>query len=151
VTVYVSVVIDAAPDAVWATVEQLEHHVDWMADADVIRFDTEQRRGVGTRLAVETRIGPFRYTDHLEVVEWIEGAVIGVRHVGRVIGDGQFTLDRSVDGGTLFAWEENLEFPWWLGGRIGEVIGAVVLKRVWRANVQRLKSLVEARRPADAG
>src|SRR5205823_12667049 len=79
VTVYVSVVIDAAPDAVWATVEQLEHHVDWMADADVIRFDTEQRRGVGTRLAVETCIGPFRYTDHVEVVEWIEGAVIGVR------------------------------------------------------------------------
>ena len=66
-------------------------------------------------------------------------------------GTGQFTLDRSVDGGTLFAWEEDLEFPWWLGGRLGEVLGSVVLKRVWRRNLQRLKSLVEAHRPAGAG
>ena len=150
-TIYLSVVIDAAPDAVWSTVEQLERHVDWMDDADAIRFETDQHRGVGTRLLVDTRVGPLRFTDRLEVVEWIEGAVIGVLHVGRVTGTGQFTLDRSVDGGTLFAWEEDLEFPWWLGGRLGEVLGSVVLKRVWRRNLQRLKSLVEAHRPAGAG
>jgi Polyketide cyclase / dehydrase and lipid transport len=151
VTIYVSVVIDAVPAAVWSVVEQLERHVDWMADAAAIRFDTDQRRGVGTRLVVDTHVGPFRVTDRLVVVDWIEGAVIGVHHIGRVTGDGQFTLDPSVDGGTLFAWAEDIRFPWWLGGRAGEVIGAVVLKRVWRRNLQRLKSLVEAHRPADAG
>jgi uncharacterized protein YndB with AHSA1/START domain len=150
-TIYVSVVIDATPAAVWSVVEQLERHGDWMADAGAVRFDSDQRRGVGTRLVVDTRVGPFRVTDRLVVVDWIEGAMIGVHHIGRVTGEGQFTLDPSVDGGTLFAWEEDLRFPWWLGGRAGEVIGAVVLKRVWRRNLQRLKSLVEAHRPADAG
>ena len=71
---------------------------------------------------------------------------------GRVSGSGRFTLEPSVDGGTLFAWEEELHFPWFLGGRLGEVVGSsVVLKPLWRRNLQRLKTLVETRRPAGAG
>jgi uncharacterized protein YndB with AHSA1/START domain len=149
--VYVSVVIDAPPAEVWTIVEPLEHHVEWMADAADIRFESEQRRGPGARIAVDTRLGPFRITDHMEVVEWIDGALIAVQHVGKVMGAGQFTLDRSVDGGTLFAWEEDLRFPWWLGGRLGEIVATPILRRVWRGNLQRLKALVEARRPADTG
>jgi uncharacterized protein YndB with AHSA1/START domain len=151
VTIYVSVVIDAPPADVWAAIEAIDRHVEWMADADAITFETDQHRGVGTRIATRTHLGPFRVVDRMEVVEWIEGAMIGVRHVGRVAGTGQFTLDRSVDGGTLFAWEEDLEFPWWMGGRLGGVVGGLLLRRVWRRNLRRLKSLVEARRPADAG
>jgi hypothetical protein len=150
--IYVSVVIDAPPPEVWAVVEPLERHVDWMADAEAIRFEGLQHRGVGTRIAVDTRIGPLRLTDRMYVTEWIEGAVIGVDHIGRVSGRGRFTLEPSVDGGTLFAWEEDLRFPWFLGGWFGEVVGsALVLKPLWRRNLQRLKALVETRRPADAG
>jgi hypothetical protein len=150
--VYVSVVIDAPPADVWSVVEPIERHVDWMTDADAIRFEGQQRRGVGTRIAVDTRIGPFRLTDRMYVTEWIEGAVIGVDHVGRVAGSGRFTLEPAVDGGTLFAWEEELEFPWFLGGRFGAMLGtAVMLKPLWRRNLQRLKALVETRRPAGAG
>ena len=150
--VYVSVVIDAPPADVWSVVEPIERHVDWMADADEIRFEGLQRRGVGTRIAVDTRIGPFRLTDRMYVTEWIDGAVIGVDHVGRVAGSGRFTLEPAVDGGTLFAWEEELEFPWFLGGPVGTVVGtALLLKPVWRRNLQRLKALVETRRPAGAG
>jgi len=150
--VYVSVVIDAPPSAVWAAVEPFERHVDWMSDADAVRYEGLQRRGVGTRIAVDTRVGPFRLTDRLYVTEWIDGAVIGVDHVGRVAGSGRFTLEPAVDGGTLFAWEEELQFPWFLGGRFGEVIGtAMVLKPLWRRNLLRLKDLVETRRPAGAG
>ena len=150
--IYVSVVIDAPPPDVWAAVEDLERHVDWMSDADEVRFEGLQHRGVGTRIAVDTRIGPFRLTDRMYVTEWIEGAVIAVDHTGRIEGTGRFSLDPSVDGGTLFAWEEDLRFPWFLGGRIGELIGAsLVLKPLWRRNLLRLKELVEARRPAGAG
>src|SRR6476620_6075617 len=110
-----------------------------MADADAIRFEGPQRRGVGTRIAVDTRVGPVRITDRMYVTEWIDGVVIGVEHVGYVVGNGRFTLDLAVDGGTLFAWEEELAFFWFLGGRLGAVIGiALVLKPFWRRNLQRL-------------
>jgi Polyketide cyclase / dehydrase and lipid transport len=150
--VYVSVVIDAPPADVWSVVEPLECHVDWMADAEAIRYEGLQRRGVGTRIAVDTHVGPLRVTDRMYVTEWIDGAVIGVDHVGRVAGSGRFTLEPAVDGGTLFAWEEELQFPWFFGGRFGTAIGtALVLKPMWRRNLQRLKTLVETRRPAGAG
>ena len=40
---------DAPPAQVWAAVEQVDTHVDWMADAEVIRFLTDRTEGIGTR------------------------------------------------------------------------------------------------------
>jgi uncharacterized protein YndB with AHSA1/START domain len=38
---------DATPTAVWEAVEHVDTHVDWMADAETIRFLTEQTGGSG--------------------------------------------------------------------------------------------------------
>lgn len=142
--IYVSTVIDAPPDVVWAVVEPVERHVDWMADAEAIHFESETTRGVGTRFVCATKVGPLRLNDKMEITEWDAGRVMGVRHTGLVTGTGRFTLDRAVGGGTLFAWEEDLDFPWWLGGRLGEVVGGqLVLKAIWRRNLATLKRLVE--------
>ena len=111
--IYVSVVIDAPPSEVWAVVAPIERHVDWMADADAIRFEGPQRRGVGTRIAVDTRVGPLRVTDRMYVTEWIDGAVIGVERRPR----GRQRPVHAGAGGrrrTLFAQEEELAFPWFL-------------------------------------
>ncbi len=48
----------------------------------------------------------------------------------------------------MFAWDEELHFPWWLGGPVGELIGGkVVLGALWRRNLRNLKRLVEAPAP----
>src|SRR6188508_3879052 len=121
--VTVSVDITAAPDVVWATVEAVERHVDWMADAVAIRFESEQERGVGTTFLCDTRIGPITLTDRMEITEWVPEHAMGVRHSGVVTGTGVFTLE-SIAGGTRtrFTWAETLDFPWYLGGRVGEVV-----------------------------
>ena len=80
--VTVSVDITAAPDVVWAAVEAVERHVDWMADAVAIRFETEQERGVGTTFLCDTKIGPIRLTDRMEITRWEPGVAMGVRHSG---------------------------------------------------------------------
>ena len=142
----VSVELNATPERVWEVVEPVERHVDWMADAVAIRFETEQTRGVGTRFLCDTKVGPIRLTDKMEITEWEPGKAMGVRHVGIVTGTGVFTLS-PLDGGTgtRFTWEEQLKFPWWLGGRLGELVGGqVVMKAIWRRNLKELKKLVEA-------
>jgi hypothetical protein len=142
----VSIDLDATPARVWEIVEPIERHVDWMADAVAIRFDTEQTRGVGTSFACETKVGPIRLTDQMEITEWVPGEAMGVRHTGVVTGTGIFTLAPLDDGRrTRFTWSEQLTFPWWLGGPVGEVVGGnLVMKAIWRRNLKSLKRLVDS-------
>jgi len=133
--------IPATPDQVWAAVEDLATHTEWMADAERITFVTDQRAGVGTEFDCLTVVGPLRTTDRMRVTEWEPGAVMGIEHRGAVTGSGRFTLEPSPRG-TTFRWSEELTFPWWLGGPIGEVAGKPVLTWVWRRNLDRLRAYV---------
>lgn len=141
----VSTVIDASPRQVWEVVKRIDRHVDWMHDAEAIRFTSVRRSGVGTTFDCDTRVGPFRLVDRMEITRWRPRRAMGVRHVGVVTGTGQFTLRRAVGGGTRFTWRERLQFPWWMGGPFGAVVGGEVLRLVWGRNLRQLKRLVEAR------
>jgi hypothetical protein len=136
-------VIDAVPDAVWATVQPIERHVDWMADAEKITFTSSTTRGVGTAFDCVTKVGPFRLVDRMVVTEWQPGRAMGIEHRGLIRGRGRFTLRRRRGGRTRFAWTESLVFPWWLGGPLGALVASPVLRAIWRRNLRRLKQLVE--------
>jgi hypothetical protein len=138
----VATTIPARPSAVWDDVRDLGSHVEWMADAEAIRFTSRSRSGVGTTFECDTRIGPFSLVDAMEITEWTEGRVIGVRHTGLISGVGRFTVARARlrPRSTRFTWEEELAFPWWMGGPIGALAGGVVLRLVWRRNLRRLRA-----------
>ena len=140
--------IDAPRDRVWEAVRDIESHVDWMEDAVAIRFTSRGHRGVGTTFECDTKLGPFRLTDQMEVIEWREGRAIGIRHVGLVTGTGRFSLARRRHGRTRFTWEERLTFPRKLGGWPGSVAGGLVLRQVWRRNLRNLKHRVEGAQTA---
>jgi len=142
----VAIDLNASPARVWEIVEPIERHIDWMADAVAIRFEGEQTRGVGTKFLCDTKVGPIKLTDHMEITEWIPGGAMGVKHTGLVTGSGIFTIAPLDDGRrTRFTWSEELRFPWWLGGRLGEIVGGgLVMKAIWRRNLTRLQRLVEA-------
>lgn len=142
--VRVGIVIDAPPPRVWAAVRDIASHVAWMEDAVAIRYTSPARQGVGTTFDCDTRVGPFRLTDRMEVTEWADGRSMGIRHVGLVQGTGRFTLRRAGPGRTRFTWDERLVFPWWMGGRPGSMVAAPVLRRIWRRNLANLKRQVEA-------
>lgn len=143
----VSTIIEASPAEVWETVRHVDRHVDWMMDAEAIRFTSRSREGKGTTFDCDTKVGPFRLTDKMEITQWRAGRTMGVRHTGVVTGTGAFTLKalrRSGGQRTRFTWEERLVFPWWMGGAIGGVIGGRVMKLVWKRNLRALKEIVEA-------
>jgi hypothetical protein len=131
------------PERVWADIRNLETHGDWMADANELKFLGDQREGVGTEMENVTRVGPISTKDVLRVVEWDDGAMMAIEHVGAVTGTGRFTLVPETDDGTRFCWDEVLTFPWWLGGPIGERAARPVLRRIWQRNLRRLQQRVE--------
>ena len=142
--IQVAVEIDATPDQVWAELQEIDRHVDWMQEAVAIRFIGEQTTDVGTEFFCDTKVGPFKLVDRMQITEWKPGTAMGVRHTGVVTGDGMFTLTAIEATRTHFAWDEQLQFPWWLGGRVGAAIaGRVVLRPIWKRNLRALKAQIE--------
>ncbi len=139
----VSTLIKAPRPVVWRAVRDVASHVRWMHDADRIRITSRRSTGVGTTFVCDTRVGPFRLSDPMEVVEWRERRAMSIRHAGLVRGVGRFTL-RARPGGTLFTWEERLRFPPWMGGPVGAVLAKPVLRRTWKRNLATLKQMVES-------
>ena len=144
VDIRVCTTIARPPAELWTVLEPIEQHVEWMADAERITFVSEQTRGIGTTFECLTRIGPLHTTDVMRVNEWEPGSSMGIVHEGAVTGAGRFTLTAVEPGSTLFCWTETLRFPWWMGARVGELVGRPVLRLVWSRNLRRLRALVEA-------
>lgn len=142
--VSVGTTINASPETTWSVIERIDAHVNWMADAESITFATTQHAGVGATFNCRTKIGPIRFVDIMSITEWIPGEAMGVEHRGVVRGSGVFTLRECGGQRTRFSWEEELTFPWWLGGRVGERVAVPLLAHIWRGNLARLKHIVEA-------
>lgn len=136
--------LNATPERVWLLIDDIESHKQWMVDAVDIRITSSQRQGVGTTFEVPTKVGPLRLTDRMEITEWEPARAMGVRHVGVVTGSGRFTLSPAGTNRTEFAWTEDLQFPWWLGGPVGGRAGRRILEAVWRRNLAALGELVDA-------
>jgi carbon monoxide dehydrogenase subunit G len=137
--VLVSVILDAPIEEVWADVEHLDTHVEWMADAAAIDFRGDQRAGVGTVMEVLTRLGPLHTTDVIEFTAWEPPHRMAVLHRGAFHGVGEFRLEEAGERRTRFSWEEHIEFPWWMGGGVGATVARPILSAVWRRNLNRLR------------
>ncbi|MXW57570.1 MAG: SRPBCC family protein [Acidimicrobiia bacterium] len=136
----VSTTIEASLDSVWEYVRRIDSHTEWMADAESISYQSDQTEGVGTAFECLTKVGPLRLNDTMVVTEWAEKEAIGVRHTGLVTGEGRFTLAPAGTDRTEFCWTEELQFPWWMGGILGDIVGARILEWVWRRNLKTLRA-----------
>jgi hypothetical protein len=145
VRVAVVTVVSRPRPVVWAELEQLERHVTWMRDAVAIRFVGDRRRGVGTTFECDTKVGPFRLTDIMEITSWVDSSSMVVQHRGMVSGTGRFSLNDGPGRATTVRWEETLIFPWWLGADIGALVAKPVLAALWNGNLTRLRERIETK------
>ncbi len=137
---HVETELDAPPDVVWSDIRRIASHVEWMHDAESIWFTSAATEGVGTTFECDTRVGLLRVTDVMEITEWVDMRRMGVRHSGVVTGEGVFELEPLGSRRTRFSWDEDLHFPWRLGGPLGERIGAIVLTMIWKRNLSLLRA-----------
>ena len=143
-SIRVAIDINASTQRVWEVVEPIERHIDWMEDAVAIRFKTDQTRGTGTEFYCDTKVGPIKLVDEMKITSWVPEKAMGVTHTGVVTGTGEFTLEALSPSSTRFVWTEVLVFPWWLGGKLGALVGGqIVMKAIWRKNLRILKKLAE--------
>ena len=139
----VSIDIKAPLKRVWAEAIDFGSHVEWMKDAHSIRFEGNQRQGVGTVLLIETRVGPLRTVDRFEITEVEPMRRVTGRHLGLFTGEGAFELSEIGPGRTRFAWRERIRFPWYFGGSMGAWAARPILAHIWRSNLVALKRRIE--------
>ena len=72
----VETIIEASLEEVWESVANIQSHVNWMDDAVSIDFIGDRQQGVGTTFDCETKIGPFKLTDRIEITEWVESCLL---------------------------------------------------------------------------
>ena len=142
--------IDAPIADVWARVADMERQPDWMTDLKAVRVSTPGPTWVGTRAEGQIRIFGVTVADPVEIVEFSPPHRFAIRHRGRFSGSGLITLD-TLDGGrrTRVEWAETLVPP--VLPNLGALIQGPVLGRVFQADLERLKALVEADRAAAMG
>lgn len=126
---------------VWKEISNLGGQGRWMGDVATIVFLTDQTAGTGTQVQVKTKVGPFRTDDFIDVVDWVEGRKITIRHRGLFTGIGSFRLD-SLAGRTRMTWNEEIRFPWRWGGWVAALVARPLLAAIWRKNLLRLERLL---------
>ncbi len=140
--------LPVAPDEAWAVLTDWERQADWMRDADRVEVVSSHRDGPGVMLAVRTRVlnVPI-FTERLEVTEWWPPERMLMAHRGFVRGTGEWQLE-PVDGGTRFAWSEDLSLPLGPLGRLALAAYRPVMRLLMDAAMHDLRRFMIALGPA---
>jgi hypothetical protein len=118
-----------------------------MLDADRVEVVSAIREGVGVRLAVRTRLfGVPAFTEPMEVTGWDRPRRITIRHGSLVAGTGTWTLE-PVEGGTRFAWAEDITLAVPLVGEAAARLYRPVMSVLMRRAMEGLRTYVVASGP----
>ncbi len=118
-----TILIAAAPDAVWAYVSDLNQNPAWQSDCQSVVFLSKQRSGKGTRWRYRN-LSDKEY--ELEITAWYDGLGYEYRYLdGRARG--RIRLHEIAEGTTI-QWTLSYETQ----GRLGGMRNALGLKRNYR-------------------
>jgi hypothetical protein len=142
------IVLPCRREEAWRVLSDWERQAEWMLDADEVRVVSDEREGVGVRLAVRTRLfGIPAFTEPMEVTGWDPPAELRIRHGGPVAGEGAWTLE-EVTGGTRFAWTERVALRVPLLGELAARIYAPVMRWLMGRAMRGLRAYVVASGPS---
>jgi hypothetical protein len=148
VLVRVGTSLPCTPEEAWAILLAWERQADWMLDADRVEVVSQEREGVGVRLAVRTRIlGLPAFTEAMEVTGWDPPRRLVLRHGGLVAGEGTWTLTPE-PGGTRFGWTEDVRLRVPVVGGAAAWLYAPVLRWLMRRGARGLREAVIASGPS---
>ena len=141
------VVLPVAPERAWAALVDRERQAEWMRDADRVVVTSAAREGVGTRLAVRTRVlGVPLFTEELEVVGWDPPRGLRIAHRSFVRGSGVWSLEPR-GAATVFRWTEDLSLPVPLLGELALRVYRPVMRRLMTGAMGDLRTFVATGTP----
>lgn len=134
-------VLPVGLDDAWVALTTWEDQARWMKDADWVRVESAQREGVGTRIAVKTRIYNVPlFAERMEVLAWEPPTRLLMAHRTFVRGTGEWRLAAEDAGSTRFTWTEDVTIPPPVLGDLAALVYRPFMRRLMGAS---LRDLVE--------
>lgn len=146
--IHSTVEINAPIERVWETLTDVEGQPRWMRDLKAVRLLTPAPIGIGTTAEGEVRIFGMQTVDPITVTSFEPPRRFAIRHEGRFSGEGVIELEPGSGGRTtIVRWDETLVPP-----QLPHLSSAAlrpILERVFAADLERLRTLVEMDRASD--
>jgi uncharacterized protein YndB with AHSA1/START domain len=154
-TVERRITINAPPQAVWDVLADVTRQPRWMHDLRSVELDDDRPIGVGTRAHGTVRMFGLSQRDPIEIIAFDPPRTYAVRHLGGFSGTGEFALTGIGRGGsaTRVRWREQMRPDLAALGipaiaaplmRVVDLLAYPVFAVVFRADLRRLRDLVEA-------
>ena len=137
-----SILLPVGLRAAWDALLRWEEQARWMRDSDSVTVLTTRREGVGTRIAVRTRVlNVPLFTEELEVVLWEPPRLLVMAHRSLVRGVGTWALEPE-GAATRFTWTEELSLPVPLVGELALGVYRPFMRRLMRGALADLRVLL---------
>ena len=123
------IVLPVPIEEAWTVLMDWERQADWMLDADSVTVVSDEREGVGVRLAVRTRLvrrrrrSPSRW----RWSAWDPPRRLDIRHGSLVAGTGTWMLE-PIEGGTRFTWREDIRLAVPVVGELARALYRPVMR-----------------------
>jgi uncharacterized protein YndB with AHSA1/START domain len=142
----VEVGLPVAPAEVWDALVAWETQAAWMRDADSVRVESDTRAGVGTTIAVKTRVlNVPLFTERLEVVAWEPPHRLVMAHRSFIAGTGTWDV-QPAGSGSRFRWMEEISLPVPLLGELALAAYRPVMRRLMSGSMAALRRRIELAR-----
>jgi hypothetical protein len=128
----------------WATLLRWEDQARWMKDADTVKVLGDRREGVGTTIAVRTRVLNVPvFTERLEDTVWEPPRLLVMAHRSFVRGTGTWRFDPEPSG-SRFTWTEDLSLPIPALGELALLAYRPFMRRLMRGALANLQAFAAA-------
>jgi uncharacterized protein YndB with AHSA1/START domain len=144
--VHRSVEIAAPPERIWPLLVEPDNVLKWWSTLKVFRYTDGDRRGRGARVYAEEEGPGMLMKLNFEITDWVENRALSL-HMTSGTGvkgyDQKWTVE-PVPAGSRFTFEEHIELPYGILGRLIGRVGQRSSEGHLKEMLAKLKTLAEA-------
>jgi uncharacterized protein YndB with AHSA1/START domain len=144
--VHRSVEIAAPPERIWPLLVEPDNVLKWYPTLRRFQYEDAEKRGLGARVYAEEKASGMLMKLHFEISDWVENRALSL-HMTSGTGvkgyDQRWTVE-PLPAGSSFTFEEHVELPYGVLGRLLGKVGQRSSEGHVREMLAKLKALAEA-------